>query len=73
MLSLQLQAPMPARLSRFNQTRVADAAAPRSSVFLRLQSRTPWQQTASAISDDQAGNPSTPNLHHTQQQLLWRR
>ncbi|SFW74000.1 hypothetical protein EDB98_105194 [Pseudomonas fluorescens] len=49
MLSLQLQAPMPARLSRFNQTTLASAITPRPGVLPRPQSRYVRQQPAPTI------------------------
>ncbi|SFB53804.1 hypothetical protein SAMN03159488_04954 [Pseudomonas sp. NFIX10] len=55
MLSLQLQAPMPARLSRINQTTLASAITPRSEALPRLQSRYVRQRPAPAIRDARAG------------------
>ena len=55
MLSLQLQATMPARPSRSNQTTLASAITPRSGVLPRLQSRYVRQQPAPTIHDARAG------------------
>ncbi|MDR6956100.1 hypothetical protein J2W43_000063 [Pseudomonas brassicacearum] len=55
MLSLQLRAPMPARLSRFNQTTLASAITPRSGVLPRLQSRYVRQKPAPNVHDARAG------------------
>jgi hypothetical protein len=69
MLSMQLQAPVPARSIPFHQAAPARAAVFQADAFARLQTR---HQPAPALDDEQSADMAAPNSHHTQQQLLWR-
>ncbi|EJL05576.1 phage SPO1 DNA polymerase domain protein [Pseudomonas fluorescens Q2-87] len=69
MLSMQLQAPMPARSTPFLQAVPARAAILQADELPRLQTH---HQPAPALDDDQSADMAAPYSHHTQQQLLWR-